>query len=151
MRARRWIFGAEVVVIVVPYALLIGALVFSFVRPQFGAVDVLIAVAISAAIFFPFICGVRLAVAYLLGGAPKLCEVRTWWWWGAYLGALVPIVGAAAWLLRWGFGDFPIEPPAPEQPFGPARIGLLVPGVIAAPLLLPLGHLRYERSRAAAL
>ena len=149
---KRTVFVAEFVVIVVPFAALLVFFAAAVVVPSFsiGLRDLVTSMLIVTALAVPFVCGLRLSVSYLTGGATRLVSMHLLWWYGAGTGALIPIVGLIACVVRLIFGDFAIESesadPA-EQPFGPARIGQLALAVVTAPLLLPLGHLWLERRR----
>ncbi len=154
--SRRWrnAFIVEFVLIVVPYAALAAFMSVATIVPSFsiGLVDLLLSTLIASALAVPLGCGIRLSATYLAGGRERLLCLNRFWWYGAALGALIPLGGLFAYLLWLVFGDFPIEPTAADsslQPFGPARIGELSLAAAAAPLLLPLSHLWIERRRAA--
>jgi hypothetical protein len=152
-RVKRTVFIAEFVVIIVPFAALLVFFAVAVVAPSlsFGLRDLAMSMLIVTAVAVPFGCGLRLSVTYLMGGATRLVRLHRLWWYGAGAGSLVPIVGFVACIVRLIFGDFAVESVSTnsdEQPFGPARVGLVGLAVVTTPLLLPLGHLWSERRRA---
>jgi cation transport ATPase len=148
------VFLVEFVVIVVPYGLAIAAgmaLLFMLaIASSFKMEAVLILVA-STVLAVPYIAGATLSIAFLRGGASKLRSAKHLLWVFASLGASVAaiaILGAViGYRIPW---PFPPWSPA-ENPFGlaPRTIGQAFErGLVLAPLLLPFGHLLWERSKA---
>ena len=147
---RRNVFLIEFVVIVLPYAFVVGFGVFAIILPSlsFGLADLVTSALIASIAVVPFACGFRLSIAYLTGGISRLTSLPRVWWWGAYFGVVFPLIGLVALLLYLILGDFPVEHTAAnpaDQPFGPTRISEVAFAIAAAPLLLPLWHLSVER------
>jgi hypothetical protein len=143
------LFLFEFAALVVPYLVLVavGALALVVAGISSGTADFLVSLAIAGAIGTPMVCGFYLSLTFVRGGSAALRQVAQPWWWGAVIGAAIPIAGLLALALKAIFGDFPIQAESDNQPFGPMRIGQLAIGLFAAPLLMPLSHLLRERFR----
>ncbi len=145
--ASQKLFLFEFVALVMPYLVLVafGACALVVAGIAGGISAFLFSFAIAALLVTPMVCGFHLSITFVRGGITALRQVASPWWWGAIVGAAIPVVGLLALALKAVFGDFPIEPPSDDQPFGPTRVGQLSLGLIAAPLLIPLSHLLWER------
>ncbi len=151
---RRQLFVVEVLLLLVPYTALaiLGTVAVVVPSWRFGPADLAQALAFSCLWVVPLLCGWRLSVLYLTKSPDALRASKAPLWWGCYVGAVVPIVGAVALVARLLFGNFAVEPQSAaseDQPFGPLSVEQLALALFVSPLLIPLWHLIRERQRGA--
>jgi hypothetical protein len=149
-------FLAEFILIVVPYGIVLVAGVGLLLMVAIGAVgsgdaEVLLELMVPIVVAIPYFAGFLISIAFLRGGGVGLLRTKRTTWILASIGALAAsaaIVGTV--MGQWIPWPFPTPTPE-ENPFGfaPETVGqAFARGLFLAPLLIPFGHLLWERNKA---
>jgi hypothetical protein len=152
----REFFVAEFILIVLPYGLVVTAGLGVLLVAAVGAAasgDAMELLTILALVAFtvPYLAGFAISLNYLRGGVDGILATRRTTWILAYVGAAV----ASAAVVGTVFGHWipwPFPAPTPDEnpfAFAPETVGqAFAPGLFLAPLLVPFGHLLWERRKA---